>query len=729
MVEKKTMNLGRDFFLYGLGFLLLMEWLLPLPSITDTGYIRVFVIFTSLFFLITFLQLPLAVSMVVKLGLSIYGIYLIFYESPFFALDWLLLFVAEMGVNLGFIVGGNFYELTDMFRSFLFFVLLSIMSYLLFYWIVYMRRALFFLVLTIIYITVLDTFTAYDASMAIVRTFVVGFVLLGLVTIYRKMEREGVRVGSRYLPLRLGLMLVAVIGISSILGFAFPKLDPQWDDPMPFMRAAVGLDPYSDSVEVVQRIGYGDSDGQLGGGFIDDETTVFYVTAPEAQYWRGETKDFYTGRGWETTTPEQVQPQAPLRTATENLVSVEQRRAEVQFEDGQARYEHLFYPGQLDSSETAGIVVDAYTEKATTYSGSSPTVLTRYEIDYYYPTYYIDQLQQSSEVDPQNIQDYYLQLPDSVPQRVYELAEGIVSEYENRYDQAKAIENYFQRSGFRYETTDVPIPEDGQDYVDQFLFETQAGYCDNFSTSMVVLLRSVGIPARWAKGFTAGTLVDSTNEQNVYEIRNSNAHSWVEVYFPEVGWVPFEPTRGFTNEFDFTESPVDNQQNTEIEQTDREEPLETVENEEQEVEDAFAELEEASTEEVAISPENGAGGLPFPLWWLALPLLILCMALFAGNKKLVGLALIGYFRVTRKEDAFVHAYKRLLWYLNYIGLGKKQGETLREYAVRIDQEWSTETMTTLTFEYERLLYSSDVPANCWEHVKGDWLQLMRKISS
>ncbi|MBM9834622.1 transglutaminase domain-containing protein, partial [Enterococcus faecalis] len=79
------------------------------------------------------------------------------------------------------------------------------------------------------------------------------------------------------------------------------------------------------------------------------------------------------------------------------------------------------------------------------------------------------------------------------------------------------------------------------DYVDQFLFESQVGYCDNFSTAMVVLLRSLEIPARWAKGFSPGSPA-TENGITTYTVRNLNAHSWVEVYFDGYGWVPFEPT-------------------------------------------------------------------------------------------------------------------------------------------------------------------------------------------
>ena len=167
-----------------------------------------------------------------------------------------------------------------------------------------------------------------------------------------------------------------------------------------------------------------------------------------------------------------------------------------------------------------------------------------------YPNVSDDQLRAANGAIPHKIASQYLQLPNTLPDRVYQLGSEIVEGIESRYDRAVAIENYFSSGRFRYQIEDVPYPDLEQDYVDQFLFETQYGYCDNFSTAMVVLLRTVGIPARWVKGFTSGAMVEdlSTVDQDLYryQITDSNAHSWVEVYFPQIGWIPFEPTIGFS---------------------------------------------------------------------------------------------------------------------------------------------------------------------------------------
>ena len=189
--------------------------------------------------------------------------------------------------------------------------------------------------------------------------------------------------------------------------------------------------------------------------------------------------------------------------------------------------------------------LNVQTEKLMAVSNTQPAQLSEYQVGFHQPEYSYTALKEtlsSAEEDPR-----FLQLPDTLPERVKLLAEEITASSESVYDKARAIETYFGRNGFRYETEDVPVPVEGQDYVDQFLFETKFGYCDNFSTSMVVMLRSVGIPARWVKGFASGEEIARENQIRTYEVTNNDAHSWVEAYIDGVGWMPFEPTIGFTN--------------------------------------------------------------------------------------------------------------------------------------------------------------------------------------
>jgi transglutaminase-like putative cysteine protease len=112
------------------------------------------------------------------------------------------------------------------------------------------------------------------------------------------------------------------------------------------------------------------------------------------------------------------------------------------------------------------------------------------------------------------------------------------------YDQAKAIEAWFiQKNRFTYTLTPPAAPV-GVRPLDYFLFTSRKGFCQDFSTAMNVMLRTLGIPSRQMSGFSLGVFDEKTHQ---YSVNALDAHSWVEVYFPGYGWVPFEPTPDGTN--------------------------------------------------------------------------------------------------------------------------------------------------------------------------------------
>ena len=146
------------------------------------------------------------------------------------------------------------------------------------------------------------------------------------------------------------------------------------------------------------------------------------------------------------------------------------------------------------------------------------------------------QLRSDSTVYSPAIRERYLQLPDTVPQRVFDLAKEIASGHDNPYDIAKAIETYLR--GYPY-NDQIPGPAPDQDAADYFLFEEKQGYCDYYATSMAVMLRSLGIPARLAQGYATGEYDPLSGR---YRLLEKDAHTWVEVFFPTYGWIQFEPT-------------------------------------------------------------------------------------------------------------------------------------------------------------------------------------------
>ena len=133
------------------------------------------------------------------------------------------------------------------------------------------------------------------------------------------------------------------------------------------------------------------------------------------------------------------------------------------------------------------------------------------------------------------LRETYLQLPELDP-RIPELAKQITARAETPYDKAQALEGYL-RSHYGY-TLDLtgPPPSDPLAY---FLFQKRAGHCEYFATAMTVMLRSVGVPARYINGFQTGEYNDVGGD---FVVRASDAHSWVEAYFPSLGWMTFDPT-------------------------------------------------------------------------------------------------------------------------------------------------------------------------------------------
>ncbi|NTW43735.1 MAG: transglutaminase domain-containing protein, partial [Anaerolineaceae bacterium] len=160
-----------------------------------------------------------------------------------------------------------------------------------------------------------------------------------------------------------------------------------------------------------------------------------------------------------------------------------------------------------------------------------------YELVSYVPDLTNALLQESGgEIDPK-ITEIYLQLPQNLPDRVRKLAQRLTNDEMTYYEKVIVIQNYV-RNSVPYDLQTAP-PMPNQDVVDYFLFEAKSGFCTYYASAMAVLLRLEGIPARVATGYAPGTYV---KEQGSFLISGDSAHAWVEVYFPDYGWISFEPT-------------------------------------------------------------------------------------------------------------------------------------------------------------------------------------------
>src|SRR5699024_8759214 len=455
----------------------------------------------------------------------------------------------------------------------------------------------------------------------------------------------------------------------------------------------------------------------LGGSFVQDDTRVFRAISEESHYWRIETKDIYTGKGWESfpvgqsiTKEIYAHDNIPLATFNET-VETEQHQDFIRMNE-RTDIPKLIYPYGLHGVHIPSGVqlkLDESEESIRTEYDGRETTVQEYTLTYDHPSFNVDKLKKPGE-DPADLKEHYTQLPDHFPKRIQDLAEEITEPFDTRYEKVTAIEKYFGESGeFTYQTEEVPVPKGNQDYVDQFLFDSKVGYCDNYSTSMVTMLRTLDIPARWAKGFTSGEIVpDDTVDvavpegHDVYEVTNANAHSWVEVYFPNVGWVPFEPTQGFSNLTDFH---VEGDAGEEEDALDASEAEETEAEEEEELSEEEEENEEALAE---IDKDKDKQSFTFKTWHLYLGIGVLLLVGFLIYWKRFQLeATILDRKMNNKKDAasYQAAYQFLLKLLKHKGDGKDPQQTLREYAKEIDVLYTTESMSLLTFDYEQLIYN------------------------
>ena len=131
----------------------------------------------------------------------------------------------------------------------------------------------------------------------------------------------------------------------------------------------------------------------------------------------------------------------------------------------------------------------------------------------------------------------YLQLPTDFSPDIQALAADITGEYDNPYDKAYAITRWL-RINIDYSRTIPPIPS-GADPMEWFLFDGQTGFCNYYATAQVLMLRSLGIPARMAVGYAEG---EYNSQTETFTVQKRDSHAWPEVYFEDYGWVVFEPT-------------------------------------------------------------------------------------------------------------------------------------------------------------------------------------------
>ena len=289
------------------------------------------------------------------------------------------------------------------------------------------------------------------------------------------------------------------------------------------------------SEEVIMVVKIDEIDPDTGDSLNLDPTIQTY-------YFRSLAYDQYNSDGW-SATPGRIyiyrKGQEAVSTYTGHQKLIKQ---DVRFENRESTLNKVYVVGDLAVVDRLYDIYWREGESLADFTDMFGATIDGWSYEAYsiVPVFSETDLREASSDYPDWILDRYLQLPETVPDRVINLAHDLTSVQLSAYDKAVVIEQYLR--SFSY-TLDLPTKTTNRDLVDTFLFELHRGYCDYFASAMVVLARAAGIPARLAVGYLSGTY-DLENDS--YVITADQAHSWVEVYFPEYGWVTFEPTAGRT---------------------------------------------------------------------------------------------------------------------------------------------------------------------------------------
>jgi len=301
------------------------------------------------------------------------------------------------------------------------------------------------------------------------------------------------------------------------------------------------------------------SELQLGSGFSLSEDVMFKVEVPNLPfdqkppryYWQGRTYDYFADGQWYTT----VRTRAEFSPTASNLIIADTENLKPErfsFTIGDSNTSLLYAPPQPVWFSRPGsfLTAPAGTDLNISTWNATPALLSgeTYQVDAVLNNPTIEDLRTASAQYPAWVTEKYLQLPQNFSPRIQELAQEITAQAETPYDKATVI-TYYLRNNIEYAPT-VPEAPRNADPLEWVLFDYKKGYCVYYASSEILMLRSLGIPARMAVGFAQG--IGSSSRSgitagedifiNSYTVQKNNAHAWPEVYFPDIGWVEFEPT-------------------------------------------------------------------------------------------------------------------------------------------------------------------------------------------
>ncbi|GAA0137818.1 hypothetical protein YSY43_46590 [Paenibacillus sp. YSY-4.3] len=608
-------------------------------------------------------------------------------------------------------------------------------------------RVMMFLSCNLIALTILDSFTSYYLWGNVAWLVFAGLGWLVCLH-FRKFQLKYPQgwVKLRKEPLKITLNIVVIFASVLLIGISMPSVSPTLTDPYtawkkrgaPAPAPGPGAVPSSEvsiitspnSPEEVLS-GYSRDDTSLGDGFEFSYSPVMNVISDVRSYWRGETRRLYTGAGWADLDKEGRDTHFYAGgDNSEPLVNREAGKVKTRkVEQIVTMQTDIDYPVLFGGYAISSVeVLDEETEARPRMHWASKEAELRWngfsgaDPGYAYPKQYkviaeipiipLDELRQSSYdalYSSRSVDSKYLQIPANFPQRVRDLAQEVTAEGSTPYEKMELLQTYLRQN---YEYTNKPdlTRKQSEDFVDSFLFEIKQGYCDYYSTSMVMMARSLQIPARWVKGYAPGSMPSMEMLQRFpemesgYRVSNSDAHSWAELYFgEEYGWIPFEATPGFDT---------------------------TLLTPEEESVDTWSE----DLTEVDGSGEESSGILndldPRVLRWvfgLSVTTLVLSLLYMVRTELYLGIVRIRLGRSLTVAEKISFEVLGVVRRLRRHGLYREEHETMRESFVRweLDQPQLAHLLRPLLISFEKANYSPD--AVLPEHLQ-EVKELSRKLN-
>lgn len=290
--------------------------------------------------------------------------------------------------------------------------------------------------------------------------------------------------------------------------------------------------------------GYQEETSRLGGPVRQRDKKVMTVGGDGPFYLRGNIKHTYTGNSWKSVDSpwEDYWLGEDFTQLPKNDRDAYYREATITITNHSFASTTLFSPYkpteinfdgdyQIKVSPDEEIVLPQGI-----YSGES------YTVKVLKPNSYDQLINLGIDRKKENIDnvDIYLQIPeDKITDPTRKLVKEIVKNSRTDLEKALAIEEHL-RSNYKYNLDVERVPKN-REFIDYFLFESKEGYCTYYATSMAIMLRLEDIPSRYVEGYLARNQVD----KNRYEVRQRNAHAWVEAFIEPIGWVTFEPTPAY----------------------------------------------------------------------------------------------------------------------------------------------------------------------------------------